>query len=377
MFAFFATMVARLVISPVVPEIVDTFDSSSSVVGLALTTMWMAYACAQFPSGVLADRYGERAVILTAVGLTAVASTLLALSPSILTFIFLTTILGSVAGLHYSVATTFLSRQFDNVGTAIGLHNSGAPLAGLLAPLAAAAVAVSIGWRGSIALGTIAAAPIFVAFAWKIRPTEPARPNQPLGERFALGPAKDLFSRGPIAFTTLLAICGEFVWQATASFLPTFLIAAHGYSAALASGLFSTYFVVHGLTQPVIGRLSDQWGRDRIAAACAGIGIAGYGLLISGSGLGMVISAIVLIGIAMSWSAAVLPRFMDNLSARERAAGFGLVRTTYMIISATGSAIVGTVAAFAGWNAAFSIFVLLLVFICIVLAINHVFDCGL
>ncbi len=193
--AFFATMVARLVISPVVPEIVDTFDSSSGILGLALTGLWMAYAFVQFPSGVLADRYGERRIILAAVGLTTVVSGLLALSPSMPIFIALTLLLGGVAGLHYSVATTLLTRKLNNIGTAIGLHNSGAPLAGLIAPIAAAAVSQWLGWRAAIALGAVAALPVFILFQWKVRPTEPARPTQPMGDRFALKPVIELLSR--------------------------------------------------------------------------------------------------------------------------------------------------------------------------------------
>lgn len=375
--AFFATMVARLVISPVVPDIVDAFDSSNSMIGLALTGLWMAYACAQFPSGVLAGRYGERVIILAAIGLTAVVSALLALSPSMPVFVVLTLVLGAVAGLHYSVATTLLTRAFDNVGTAIGLHNSGAPLAGLLAPIVAAAVSTWIDWRVSIALGTFVALPIFVLFAWNVRPTEPTRPDQPLTERFALEPVIQLLSRPKIAFTALLAILCEFIWQATASFLPTFLIAHLGYSTALASAIFSGYFVVHGLTQPIIGALSDRFGREVVTAVCAAFGIVGYSLLIAGPTLSITLLAVLLVGTAMSWSAALLPRFMDNLSAEERGAGFGLVRTTYMVISASGSAVVGSIADLAGWGVAFGIFVVFLSLVCVALLLNRLFNLGL
>ncbi len=83
-------MVARLVISPVVPDLVDAFDVTNTAVGLALTGMWLTYALAQFPSGVFGDRVGERTVILTAIGLTAVASLLLAASPSFPFFVLFT-----------------------------------------------------------------------------------------------------------------------------------------------------------------------------------------------------------------------------------------------------------------------------------------------
>lgn len=375
--AFFATMVARLVISPVVPAIQAEFNTTSGITGLALTGLWMAYACSQFPSGVLADKYGERRIILIAIGATAVASVVLALSPSILAFLFLTVVLGAGAGLHYSVATTLLTRTFDDIGFAIGVHNSGAPLAGLLAPIAAAAVATQLGWRYAIALGAVGALPIFVLFAWRIRPTEPPRPNQPIRERFALSRVKDLLTRPEIAFTAVLSVCFEFTWQATASFLPTFLSVHHGYSLGLASALFSAYFVIHGLTQPAIGSLSDRFGRETITGACAVLGIAGYGLLIVGSGLTVIGVAILLIGIAMGWGAALLPRFMDFLSAEERGAGFGLVRTAYMIVSATGSAVVGSVAALATWGAAFSVFVAMLLVVLVALTANRLFGLGL
>ncbi|WP_240145873.1 MFS transporter [Halococcus salsus] len=372
--AFFATMVARLVISPVVPEIVDTFDSSSSILGLALTGLWMAYAFVQFPSGVLADRYGERRVILAAVGLTTVVSALLALSPSMPVFLALTLLLGGVAGLHYSVATTFLTRKLNNIGTAIGLHNSGAPLAGLVAPIAAAAVSQWFGWRVAIALGAMAAFPVFVLFQWKVRPTEPARPTEPMGDRFALRPVIELLSRRKIAFTALLAFLFEFIWQATASFLPTFLIAYHGYSVTFASTLFSAYFVIQGLTQPGIGSLSDRYGREEIGGLCAIFGIGGFSLLLIGSQLAVLLFGIILVGVSMGWGAALLPRFVDNLSSAERGAGFGLVRTTYMMMSATGSVVVGTIADTAGWGVAFGTFLVFLTVICLLLVTNRILE---
>jgi len=110
--AFFATMAARLVISPVVPLIGADFAVSNGALGLALTGMWFAYAASQFPSGLLADRYGERRIILVAVVGTAGASALLAVAPTYGIFLLGAVVLGGVAGLHFSVATGVLADQF-------------------------------------------------------------------------------------------------------------------------------------------------------------------------------------------------------------------------------------------------------------------------
>lgn len=351
--AFFATMVARLVISPVVPAISAEFAISNSLIGLALSGMWLAYAIAQFPSGLLGDRVGERIVILVAVAGTAVASLLLALSPVFAVFFLMSVVLGGAAGLHYSVATTLLSRTFEQTGTAIGIHSVGAPLAGLLAPVAAAYAGTILGWRYAVALGAVAATPIVFLTAWGIPKTEPRRPEEPIRDRVEGGILSELLSRPPIAGTLVISVLAAFVWQGTASFLPTFLVEYRGYSEPAAGAIFSAYFVVQGVGQPGMGWLSDRIGRDSAMAGCMGTGVAGYALYVLGPGIGSIALATVLIGIAMSWGATMLPKFLDHMHREEEGMGFGLVRTTYMIFGASGSVGVGILADLFGWATAF------------------------
>jgi MFS family permease len=354
-------MAGRLVISPVVPSIGDAFAVPNGAIGLALTGMWMGYAAAQFPSGLLADRYGERRIILVAVGGTAVASTLLALAPSYPIFLLGTALLGTVAGLHYSVATSLLTRTTDKIGTAIGIHTAGAPVAGVLVPMAAGAVGAWLGWRWALALGTAFALPVTALVLYTIRPQAPVHPHESVWSRLRLRPLMDVLRRPPIARTVGLSAVGMFVWQATASFLPAFLVAHHDFSAATAGTLFSGYFLVQGVTQPGLGALSDRIGRDATASLAIGVGIVGYGLMVWGTGLGAAIMAVALAGLSMGWGAALMPKFMDHLDDHERNSGFGLVRTVYMMLGAAGSVVTGFLADLLGWDVAFLGLALLLV----------------
>jgi len=351
--AFFATMVGRLVISPVVPAISAEFGVSNGAIGLALSGMWLAYAMAQFPSGLLGDRVGERLVILVAVAGTAVASLLLALSPVFGAFLLFTIVLGGAAGLHYSVATTLLSRTFEQTGTAIGVHSAGAPVAGLVAPVAAAYVGTTVGWRYAVALGAVAALPALLVVAAGIPYFEPQYPGKPIRGRVGNGLLVELLSRPPIAGTVVVSVLAAFVWQGTASFLPTFLVEHRGYSETTAGVVFSAYFVAQGVGQPGIGWLSDRIGRDTAMGLCMGSGVAGYALFVRGPGTGSVAAATVLVGIAMSWGSAMLPKVLDHMSAEEEGIGFGLVRTTYMVVGASGSVGVGVLADRFGWATAF------------------------
>ncbi|SDK61934.1 MFS transporter [Natronorubrum texcoconense] len=375
--AFFVTMFGRLAISPVVPAITDEFGVSNAVIGASLTGMWLAYGFAQFPSGVLGDRYGERGIILVALGGTAVACLLIAVAPLFSVFVLATVVLGAVAGLHYSVATTLLSRIHDNVGIAIGIHNSGATVAGLIAPVAVAWVGVTYGWRPAVALTAAVGIPAFALFALSVRPTEPRRPELPLRERFQLRSLLELLSRPVIAFTLFIAIVGEFVWQGSASFLPVFLIEQRGYSTTVAAMGFSAYFVAQGIAQVGVGAASDRFGRDRATASCLLVGAVGLVVLVAGPGLAGAAVGVILLGIGMSFEAALLPRFLEELGAAERGAGFGLVRTVYVITASLGSVVVGLVADLFGWGVSFAFLAGLLTLAVAAFVVNWTFGLDL
>ena len=374
--AFFATMVGRLAISPVVPFITADFEISNSVIGIALTGMWIAYSATQFPSGVLADRIGERLVILLAVGGTAITGFFVAVAPIFVLFVIGTTALGAAAGLHYSVATTLLSRTYDNIGTAIGVLNIGGPVAGLLTPPVVAWIGVRYGWRPAIALAAAVAVPIFLLFAWRVRPTEPQLPDRPMRERFELETVLELLTRPKIAFPVVIAVLCTFVWQAVVSFLPTFLVFHRGHSAEFAGLIFAGYFVVQSPTQVAVGWFSDQYGRDFATAGCMVLAVVGFGFLIAVPGWIGLIVAISLVGMGLSYHGALFSRFMDVLSAEERATGFGLVRSVYGILAGLGPVATGVLADLFGWSVAFGVLAALVAVVFCALVINWSLSLG-
>ncbi|MEY7849869.1 MFS transporter [Natrarchaeobius sp. A-rgal3] len=376
MLAFFVTYFARMAIGPVVPLITGDFEISNARIGFALSGMWLAYGLSQFPSGVLADRYGEKPVILVAVGGTAVASLLLAISPVFAVFVLCAVALGGVAGLHYSVATTLLSRTYDDLGTAVGIHSLGGPLAGLIAPVAAAWVGVRYGWRPAVALAVLVGTPIFVLFLWRIRPTEPRRPSQPMRDRFELTPLRRLLTRPTIAFPLVIAMAGTYVVQGLMSFLPTFLIEFREYSPTVAGIAFSAFFVVRACAQVGLGRVSDAYGRDFAIAGSMIAGAVGVALFLFSDDLLVVSAAILLAGLGSSFFSALDPRFIDQLSSEERGAGFGLVRTVYTVVGAAGSAGVGLTADFLGWPVAFATLAVLFFISFLTLLANELLELG-
>jgi len=368
----FAQLGTRLLLSPLVPAIIATFGVSKGAVGLALTGMWAGYALLQYPSGVLADRLGERPVVQAGLGLTAVTALLVALSPSFPWFAVSAAVLGLGTGLYFSVAAALLTRLYEQPARALSVHTAGGSLAGLVAPPAAGFVATRHGWRAALLLGAGAALVALTAITVIVRPTEPRVPDlDVVGRLVDVETVVDLLGRPTIAFTTGVAVVAAFAWQGVVSFLPTFLVEYWAVTTEQAGLAFGLVFLLSTGAQPAMGALSDAVSLDAVLATSFLLTAGGLGTLLLGSSPAVAVVGLGLLGLGISWPGVLQARFFAALGDRERGTGFGLVRTVFMLLGATGSVVTGVLADRAGWPVAFGLVVALLVVVVALLAANH------
>ncbi|MFB6301113.1 MAG: MFS transporter [Halobacteriales archaeon] len=347
----------QLVISPLVLDIVAAFGTTRTAIGTALTGMWAAYALAQLPSGFLTDRFDGRRVVLVSLVVTGASGVLAAIAPTFLLFGSAVVLLGIGAGLYYNAATALLTRLFEGYGAAIGTHRIGSQLAGVAAPIAAVALAVQFGWRWGMILGGLVPLGVLGGFALVIRSPQS---SERVGTA-AVNPdiLVAIIRRPAIAFTTGLAVLGEFTALATMAFLPAFLQEFHGFSTGAAGRLFAGYSAMVGLAGPISGAVSDRLGRQLTIIGTMLAGVTGYGLLTGFRGLPIVLVGTACLGIAMSWIPPIQSRIMDLLDAGERGVGFGAVRTIYILLGSVGTTVVGTATDQVGWGVGFGLLGLL------------------
>lgn len=355
MAAFFSVRFTQIAVSPLVPEFIDVFAVSTSLVGAAISGMWLTYSLVQLPGGVFGDRFGERRVIVGTLGATLLASLLIAVSPSFIVVAVCIGFLGIGAGVYYPVSAALLSRRFDDIGRTIGLHEAGSNLGGFLAPLVVAVLLSVAGWRSAFlfAAGLVATAAALVSTL--LGSTPPVNAGASLRELVNLRTFADFGTRPGLLTTTAVAVAHEFSVQATLSFLPTFLVAYHGLTVGTAGILFSAYFVTVAVAQPVTGAISDRIGRDPAIAAVFLVGVSNFGIIVVTESFPVVVAATVLIGAAMSGGPSIHSRALDRLDSEERGVGFGLFRSTFMTLGSLSPLIVGTVVDAAGWGVAYGL----------------------
>lgn len=367
--AFFVTMAARLAISPIATLVIAEFSVSKSLIGLALSGMWLAYALAQFPSGVLSSKYGERPVILVAVGGMSILGVSLAFAPIFPVFVVSSFLIGGFAGLHYPAATTLLTRSFDEPGTVIGIHGFGAPVAGLLTPVAVSWLGVTYGWRVALLSVAVVGAPIFALFYLRVRPVSPTRPGASLRAHLQV----DALIRPAVAFTAWIGVGTEFIIQGLLSFIPIFFAEYYGFSTTRSGLLFSGFFLILGGGGIAMGSLSDRYGTDRTLVICLLSLVSGILVLLSKPSGGAVLAGVALIGLGACAAIVVQPRILASLDDSERETGFGLVRSVYMILGSAGPVTLGFLADTYGWIASFGSLVAVSLVLLVSFAVNRWF----
>lgn len=82
MFTFFVISFLTNIIGPLVPEIIDDFNLSLTLVALLPFAFFIAYGVASIPSGMLIDKFSAKSVMVGAFVLAFVGALLLALIPS-------------------------------------------------------------------------------------------------------------------------------------------------------------------------------------------------------------------------------------------------------------------------------------------------------
>jgi len=351
--AFFVTAFGRLALSPLVPQITATFGISNAEIGIALTGMWAAYSATQFPSGLLADRYGERVIVLVALAGTGIASLAVAFAPTYPVFVLGAVLLGAVGGLHYSAATTLLSRTYENIGMAIGIHNIGMPAGGVIAPAIASWVGIQYGWRPAALLVVGIAVPVLALFALTVRSREPPASGEAIRDRIKIEQIVPILSSPPAVFTVCLGVISMFVVIGLFTFVPTFLVEYSGYGTGVAGGIFAAFFVLLVPLQVAIGYVSDMVGRDWTLAGCFVACWCGILLLLFESGHISLAVSLTLVALGSSAIPVIDSRLVDQFSGTNVGMEFGLLRAMYGLVGGVGAGVVGALADLFSWAVSF------------------------
>lgn len=355
--AIFSSTMAK---SPALPLFIRSMGVPVSTVGFIAAASTVVGIIVSLPAGILSDIIGRRRVILMAaiVFATAPFLYLLIASPWQLVLVRIyhglaTAILGPVA--MAAVADTFKKGR----GERMGWYSSATMVGRFLAPLVGGIlifgqdfrwVYLADGFAGILALVAAIRLPIATATsasAWEALKHERGK----YGQEIAF-----VFRHPGILATSGIEAVQYFAFGCLETFLPIYLNEELGYTAWEIGLLFTAQILAATLTKPIMGRLSDRYGRvPMIVSGLVLGGITTATMLLSSNYL-VIMVLIAMFGLGLATVTASTSALVADFSrSQSRGSALGILSSIMDIGHSSGPMVSGVLIGAYSYRMAFGI----------------------
>jgi MFS family permease len=341
--AIFSSTMAK---NPALPLLVRSLGVPLSTVGYIAAASTIVGIVVSFPAGILSDIIGRRRVMLIAAIVFATAPFLYLLidAPWQLVLVRIyhglaTAILGPVA--LASVADTFQKGR----GERMGWYSSATMVGRFLAPLVGGIlifgedfrwVYLADGFAGTLAL--VAAVRLPVASA------ESESWREAFGQQRARyrQEVRSVLRHSGILATGGVEAVQYFAFAALETFLPIYLNEQLGYPAWKIGVLFTAQILAATLTKPVMGRLSDRYGRVPLIISGLILGGITTGTMVLSSDYFVIMLLMVLFGLGLATVTASTAALVADLSPSQgRGGALGILSSIMDVGQASGPIVTG------------------------------------
>ena len=355
--AIFSSTMAK---NPALPLFIRSMGVPLNMVGFIAAASTVVGIVVSIPAGILSDIIGRKRVILMAalVFATAPFLYLLITSPWQLALVRIyhglaTAILGPVA--MAAVADTFQKGR----GERMAWYSSATMIGRFLAPLIGGLlifgdnfrwVYVADGFAGVMALLAAIRLPLASTVKgpiWGNLKLQRGRYGQEIIFVFR--------HRGILA-TSGIEAAQYFAFGCLETFLPIYLNEKLGYEAWKIGLLFTTQILAATFTKPIMGRLSDKYGRIRMISAGLALGGVATGLMVISSSYAVILVLIAVFGLGLATVTASTSALVADLSRTVgRGSALGVLSSIMDIGQSAGPMVTGVLISIYSYRIAFGI----------------------
>jgi len=354
--AIFSSTMAK---NPVLPLFIRSLGVPLSTVGFIAAASTVVGIIVSLPAGILSDIIGRRRVLLAAACIFATAPFLylLVTSPGQLVTVRIyhglaTAILGPVA--LAAVADTFETGR----GERMGWYSSATMIGRFLAPFAGGILIFGDNFRWVYAAAGFAGV---LALAAAVRFTRAApSPGCPVREAFRRQRGKYgqelalvLRHTGILATSGIEAV-QYFAFGCLETFLPIYLNEKLGYAAWKIGLLFTVQILTAAFAKPVMGRLSDRYGRVPMIISGLVLGGITTAIILLSSSYFVILLLVAMFGLGLATvTASTSALVADYCRAQGRGGAMGMLSGIMDIGHSTGPMAAGVLIGAYSYRAAF------------------------
>jgi len=287
--------VLELTYGVVLISIAQEFGASLFVLGVLANILGFTFGLTALPAGFLADRIGERRILMLCCLGMGVASIAVGLSPNIYALGAALAVLGLALGIYHPTGAAFIARVASQRGLAFGYLGMGGNIGLALGPLLAGIIASFMGWRAAYFIFAIPAFFLAAMFFFPVRS----------GIRFTQSSTTETGAKKPSLRPILLplglvfcaSVLNGFVYRGTVTFLPLYLsqriqLAFLNLDSVLIAGSFTAIALGFGVGGQFLGgHLLERRRHESLAFAVILIAIPLLVAVGNSGGLALIIAA--------------------------------------------------------------------------------------
>lgn len=355
--AIFSSTMAK---NPALPLFIRSMGVPVSTVGFIAAASTVVGIVVSLPAGILSDIIGRRRVILMAaiVFATAPFLYLLITSPWQLVLVRIyhglaTAILGPVA--MAAVADTFEKGR----GERMGWYSSATMVGRFLAPFVGGIlifgedfrwVYLADGFAGVLALIAAIRLPLATTTSDSMREAV-KRQQGKYSQEIAF-----VFRHPGILATSIIEAVQYFAFGCLETFLPIYLNEKLAYPAWKIGILFTTQILAATLTKPIMGRLSDRYGRIPMIVSGLALGGITTGIMLLSSNYLIIMVLIAMFGLGLATVTASTSALVADLArSQSRGGALGILSSIMDIGHSSGPMVTGVLIGAYSYQMAFGI----------------------
>jgi len=360
-FAIFSSTMSK---NPALPLFIKSLGVDEGTLGFIAAASTVVGIVVSLPAGALSDVWGRRRMILLSMAVFATAPFLYLLvsAPWHLVLVRIyhglaTAILGPVA--MAAVADTFQQGR----GERMAWYSSATMVGRFLAPLVGGLLIVGDDFRwvylGCGVAGTLAlltALQVSRTMAVPERATDPITTRRGLhgGWREMRDELRIVLTHRGILLTSTVEAAQYFAFGAVETFLPLYLRGL-GWEARAIGPLFTVQVMVTTLTKPLMGRLSDRWGRERPIVVGLLAGAAAVVAMPYQTDYWSLAALTALFGLGVATVTASTSALVSDLSRAASGASLGVLSSVMDVGHSAGPMVTGLLVSTWGYSGAFGV----------------------
>ncbi len=202
----------------------DVFDVSALVLGVVVSAGYGLIGIGAIPSGVIADTYGSRQLIVASIVGMGGGFFLLALAPNVYVLCAAIVLWGAAASVYHPAGLSLISRGAKERGTVFAYHGVGGNIGTAFGPLLTALLLLVFDWRIVVAALTVPAiAVVILSTTIEFDETAAAEPDSgesnPPTLRAIASDSRLLFSSGFLLAFVVIMLYGTY-YRGLLTFMP-------------------------------------------------------------------------------------------------------------------------------------------------------------